>query len=351
MFMRLFFLLALCCGISPSLFATSLLWQTSTDVILRFDVDGQDLVFQVVGDKNRDKKLYHLKLNSRQLKNIKPGGKLRPFGPALANGKLVYGAGNFIKNVDLHLVDLNSGKKTVLQKNIPWIVEPTIAADGSIVTDLSESFDGLGLKIVRLNLGNEQIETLVQGPIQRQQDIPRDMHNMIKNEYPEVVRDLLVFQNDEYGMPNIYFKNLKTGEFRRLSPSGFHQERPHLSERYIAWEESERGFSVSNRSFIGVYELATGQVHKIDHEESFHYQVRVFDDKIIYGAKRPDAPNTPSIRVFSMSTQKEYKAQRCFPGPIYDWRAGDFGVIAAQRSGNGSRLLLASWKEILNDCL
>ncbi len=348
--MKFIFLLLL--AISGQAFATSILWQTSSDVILRFDVAGSDLVFQVVGDAKSDKKLYHLNLKARAVKPLKSPSDLRPFGPSIANQQLVYGAGNYIKNVDLILEDLIKGKRHTVVKNIPWIIEPVITPEGAIYTEMADNFDGLGLKIVKFNQVDNGFsqETIVEGPIFRRQDIPPDLHNQIKNEYPEVNGKLIVFQNDENGTPNIYLKNMQNNQFQRLSPSIFYQERPHLSDRFVAWEESERGYAVSNESVIGVYELATGLITRIEFDQSFHYQVRVFDSYIIYGAKRPEAPTTPSIRVFDMDIKKEFKTHRCFPGPVYDWRATPEGLVAAQRNGNGSRLLFASWQEIRLDC-
>ncbi|MBI2521222.1 MAG: hypothetical protein HYV97_12415 [Bdellovibrio sp.] len=334
---------------------------TKNTVIVRMGADGQDLVYQVVGTDKEDMELYYYNGNTQILKKISPPKKLRPFGPQVNQGKMLYAAGNFYKKVDVYLYDLKTNKHQVLEKDVAWI--PTMALTSSqnghhLFYDAAKDFDGLAAHVTYrgAGVGNmSQGPWQISGPIFRRADIPPQYHEQIKNEYPSVSVQpsndpLMVFQNNEYGTPNIYSFNLSSKSFVRLSPSGFYQERPAVSERLIAWEESERGFSVSNESEMVILDRHSGELFR-NFPKGFHFQVRAFGPYAIYGVKRAPSAATPSIRVYDVNTKVEYQAQNCFPGSIFDFVPVSEGLYVAQKvSSSSSRILFATWDEIKSEC-
>ena len=334
---------------------------TKNTVIVRMGAHGQDIVYQVVGTDKEDMDLYYLNTATQILKKITPPKKLRPFGPQVHEGKMLYAAGNFYKKVDIYLYDLKNSKHQTLEKNVPWI--PSMALTTSengphLFYDSAKDFDGLAATINYRGgtVGNtDQGPWQIIGPIFRGNDIPPQYHEQIKNEYPAASvshenDSLIVFQNNEYGTPNIYSLNLDKKSYARLLPSINYQERPAVSDRLIAWEESEKGFSVSNESEIVILDRHNGEIIRNFHK-GFHFQARAFGPYAVYGAKRAPSLSTPSIRVFDMNKKIEYQAQNCFPGSIFDFVPGSEGVYVAQKvTSNSSRILFATWDQIKNEC-
>lgn len=347
--------------------ATSFAWagparivhQTTDSIIVRMTANASRVVWQEVGNKKSENYLYAIDPATGAKSELK--SPKRPFGPSIAGDHVIYGAGKLHQKIEVYLHDLKTGKARMLHKQVPWIVEPAmqlVSSNGSpklqAVWERSADDNGSGLAIYLwegAGLSGGSFRILADGPVLRKADIPKDYHRHIRNEYPEIDGDSVVFQNNEFGTPQIYRLSIGTGAVSRLSPSLFHQERPAVAGPYTAWEESERGYSESYVSSVFAHDARTGAVKKLNQQAGFHYQIRLFENFAIYGAKREPAPSTPSIRIYDLTTDTELEAQKCFPGAIFDYAATPQGVYAAQRfNSSSSRLLFASWEQLRAHC-
>lgn len=333
----------------------SILHQSEKSVIVRMAADEQHVVWQVVGSKKEDASLYLLDLKTGRKSVIK--SKKRPFGPAIANGVVFYGAGKLHEKIDVMLHDIPTNAAARLHKKVPWIVEPAIQyfnESYQAIWERSQNDDGHGLAIYLYNgdaQGTGPIKIVADGPVLRKNEIPREYHRLVKNEYPEISGQSVAFQNDEYGTPNIYRLELDSMSYTRLSPSGLFQERPAIDGPYTAWEESELGFAKTEDASIYLHDANTGTVRRLNSEPGRHYQARIKAPFVVYGARREPAASTPSIRVFDLEQNTELTAHKCFPGPIFDWVPTEKGLFAAQKvGGDSSRLLFATWEQVRNSC-
>jgi hypothetical protein len=344
------------CAVSFSAWAAParILHQTQGSVIVRIAADDEVLVWQEVGGFSK---------RALGVVDLKTGAKRelrspdRPFGPSLEGGHVLFASGDASKKVDVFLAT-GAGKAVRLDRDIPYIVEPAVQSLGGgklrAFWERSENLDGNGLKIVMYESDAKargQTRVLVEGPIFLREEIPVEYHRFVKSEYPEVSGQSLAFQNTENGAPNVYRYEIDTNVFTRVSPSARHQERPAIAGPYVAWEESELGFAVSEISELWMQDSRTGQAKRVSREPGFHYQVRAYGEYLVYGAKREPAPNTPSIRIYDIALGKEIAAEKCFTGSVFDWSATAKGVYAAQRvTPESSRLLFATWEQLKAGC-
>ncbi|MBI3556847.1 MAG: hypothetical protein HY074_11340 [Deltaproteobacteria bacterium] len=336
----------------------SILHQTQGSVIVRLGADDAHVVWQEVGNQASEKYLYTLNAATGKRSEVK--ASKRPFAPAVAGDFVLYGAGHLNQKIDVLLTRLDGGRPRLLHTRIPWIVEPGLAVAGKRIRAVWERADddtGSGLSIFLWESGEngdgrgrEKYRVLASGPILRT-DVPPEYRRMVHNEYPKIDGDTVVFQSNEYSSPNIYRLDLNTDRFTRLSPSALFQERPALSGPYTVWEESENGYAQSQTSTIMLHDSRTGVVKLLNAEPGFHYQARVYGSYALYGAKRAPLEHTPSIRIYAIDRGFELPAQKCFPGPVYDWVAVSKGVYVAQRFSNtSSRLLFATWRQLESGC-
>lgn len=340
-----------------------ILHQTQGSVVVRMGASNEHLVWQEVGGKYFKKNLFHMDLMTKAKRRIK--AKKRPFGPSVAGGFVLFGEGDIKKEVNVVLHDIAENDSVRLHKGIPWIVEPSIqvvheggTARLQAVWERSSDIDGNDMAVYFYDggaNGRGPIRVIAEGPILLKDQLPEDYHRFVKSEYPEIHGSSVVFQNTEFGNPNIYRLELQTNQFTRLSPSPRFQERPHVGGPYTAWEESEKGFMESAESTIFLHDVRTGEVRKINAERGRHYQVRIHQsgagNYAIYGARRTPAVNTPSIRIYDIEAGQEIAAEKCFHGSIFDWAATDRGVYVAQRlSGDSSRILFATWEQLKAGC-
>lgn len=333
----------------------SILHQSEKSVIVRMAADENHVLWQVVGNNKQDESLYLLDLKSGRKSLVE--SKKRPFGPAIAGGVALFGAGRLNEKIDVMLHDVRENKAVRLHKSIPWIVEPAIQfSNGSFqaIWERSSNDDGHGLAIYLYNgdpKGTGPIKIVADGPVLRKSEIPREYHKLVKNEYPEISGQSVAFQNDEYGTPNIYRLELDSMSYSRLSPSELYQERPAIDGPYTAWEESELGFSKTDDASIYLHDAKTGTTRKLNADPGRHYQARIKSPFVVYGARREPAASTPSIRVFDIEQNAELAAHKCFPGPIFDWVPTAQGLYVAQKvGGESSRLLFATWEQVRNSC-
>ncbi|MCC7443139.1 MAG: hypothetical protein IT285_16020 [Bdellovibrionales bacterium] len=332
-----------------------ILHQTDNATIVRLGADGSRVLWLEVGSEESKKELFSFDLANGRQENV-DGGK-RPFGPSVSQGWVLFGAGNLATKTDVVLHDLQRAKTWRLEKKIPWIVEPSLQLVGGrlrAVWETAKDIDGHELKVLLFegdSSGKGETRVVAEGPILLKDQIPVELHGNVRNEYPEIDGDTLAFQNDEFGSPNIYALSVVAGGASRLSPSSGVQERPHVRGQFVAWEESEKGFAVSESSDVYLHDLQSSETKRINAKPGFHYQVRVHDRFVVYGAKRADAPNTPSVRIYDLQKGQELNEGKCFPGSILDYAPTEGGLFFAQRLSTGaSRLLYASWEQILSGC-
>ncbi len=354
------FLLALAATPAANAAPARILHQTENAHIVRLATDERSVVWQEVGGAQPDTRLFTLDLTTKKKGEIR--APKRPFGPALAGPWVFFGAGNAAKKVDALLHHLESGKSVRLDRAVPWIIEPAIqvteSPEGPILEalwDRSDDLDGNGLEIRLHRAGplGSSTRVLVSGPVLRRDDIPPEYHRTIHNEYPEISGSSVVFQNNEFGVPNIYrLEMLEAGEIAvRVAPSNSYQERPAIDGPVTVWEESEKGFSASDESAIFAQDNRTGTLRKLNQGVGFHYQVRVRGNWAVYGAKREPSPSTPSVRAFDLDSGVEFAPETCFPGAIFDSMPTSQGIVAAQRfTSSSSRLLFATWEQIRLNC-
>jgi len=334
--------------------------QTSDSAIVRMGASDSHLVWQEVGNQGSERYVYTLDTRSGRKSAVDAGR--RPFGPQVSGGMLIYGAGRINSGVIVSMYDFVTNRTFNLQANMGWISEPAIQvlkqADGKdlvrAVWDWSFDIYGEGMEIVLFEGGRDgkgSKRILVKGPIELRDSIPPEYHGSVLSEYPELSGDIMVFQNNEYGTPSIYRMDIKTGTIKRLAPSIFYQERPHVDGKHTVWEESEKGFAISNISSIFLHNAETNEVKMINQDPGFHFQVRIKGNYVLYGSKREPMPNTPSLIVYDIALGIEYNANKCFPGSLFDYAAIDTGLYAAQRMQNGnSRLLFATWDQLKAGC-
>jgi hypothetical protein len=363
-------LLILLCTLlgSPKLLAAVMIHHEPQLVILRMDASDDYLVYQVVGKEKENRHLYSLNLVTLEKKKVpavhgKWGKKLRPFGPSVKGEWLSFGAGNLFQSVNLYLVNLNDLKKNRIAKKIPWIIEPNLALDEtsqSPVLVWEETLDdnGKGMAMKLYDQQESEFSVLQKGAATRT-DIPRSAQDFLTNEYPALMVSKdhfeLAFQNNEFGVPNVYYKKIERvsgqASVKRLASTGLYQERPEMHGDWIVWEQSEQGFARSYVSDVYAWNKITGEKISLNRSKGFHYQAKVYGDYAFYGTKREPNPSVPSLRVYDLKNRVEIEAQNCFPGPIYDYSANKSGIIAAQRTSSGGSILwLASWSEIAGKC-
>ena len=337
-------------------------------VIVRMDASDDYLVYQVVGKEKENRHLFALDLETLKKSKIPAvrgnwGKKLRPFGPTVKGEWLSFGAGNIYQKINLYLVNLKDMKKNRIAKKIPWMIEPNLALDETTQSPMlvwEETLNDNGKAMAMKLYDRQQSEiTLLQKGSATRTDIPRGAQDFVTNEYPALMVSQdhleLAFQNNEFGMPNVYYKKIDraSGESKvqRVAPTSLYQERPEMHGDWVVWEQSEQGFARSYSSDVIAWNKHTGEKITLNRAGGFHFQAKIYGDYAFYGAKRDPNPSVPSIRVYDLKNRVEIEAQNCFPGPIYDYSANKSGIIAAQRtSSGGSMLWLATWDEIANKC-